>query len=61
MYDENFYNKVKQLYAKDIWEYDKTKIDLCNKYNIKTLTIWESEYNDDKEATLQKCIDFIKT
>ena len=61
MYDENFYNKVKQLYAKDIWEYDKTKIDLSNKYNIKTLTIWESEYNDDKEATLQKCIDFIKT
>ena len=61
LYDENFYNKVKQLYAKDIWEYDKTKIDLCNKYNIKTLTIWESEYNDDKEATLQKCIDFIKT
>ena len=61
MYDENFYNKVKHLYAKDIWEYDKTKIDLCNKYNIKTLTIWESEYNDDKEATLQKCIDFIKT
>lgn len=61
IYGENFYNKVKQLYAKDIWEYDKTKIDLCNKYNIKTLTIWESEYNDDKEATLQKCIDFIKT
>ena len=61
IYNENFYNKVKQLYAKDIWEYDKTKIDLCDKYNIKTLTIWESEYNDDKEAALQKCIDFIKT
>ena len=61
LYDENFYNKVKQLYAKDIWEYDKTKIDLCDKYNIKTLTIWESEYRNNKEATLQKCIDFIKT
>lgn len=61
IYDENFYNKVKQLYAKDIWEYDKTKINLCHKYNIKTLTIWESEYHNDKEATLQKCIDFIKT
>lgn len=61
IYDENFYNKVKQLYAKDIWKYDKAKINLCHKYNIKTLTIWESEYNNDKEATLQKCIDFIKT
>lgn len=61
LYNENFYNKVKQLYAKDIWEYDKAKIDLCNKYNIKTLTIWESQYNHDKEAALQKCIDFIKT
>ena len=61
IYNEHFYNKVKQLYAKDIWKYDKIKINLCHKYNIKTLTIWESEYNENKEATLQKCIDFMKT
>lgn len=25
------------------------------------LIIWESEYKADKEKTLQKCIDFIKS
>ena len=60
IYNEDFYNKVKQKYAKDIWEYDKIKINLCHNYNLKTLTIWESEYNENKEATLQKCINFLK-
>ena len=60
IYNEDFYNKVKQKYAKDIWEYDKIKINLCHNYNLKTLTIWESEYNENKEETLQKCIKFLK-
>lgn len=61
IYDESYVNKVKKQTAKEIWEYDKIKCQLAEKYNNKILTIWESEYNENREKTIQKCIDFIKS
>jgi hypothetical protein len=61
LYDKTFYNKVKQKTAKEIWEYDEVKANTAKNYNYKILTIWESEYNNDKEKTIKKCIDFIKS
>lgn len=60
IFNEDYVNKVKQKTAKEIWEYDKIKQNLAESYKNKYLVIWESEYNDDKEKTIQKCIDFIK-
>ena len=51
--------KAKNKKAKDIWEYDKTKIQTAEKQGYKVLTIWEYDYNNDKEKTLKKCIDFL--
>lgn len=59
LYDETFYNKVKQKTAKEIWEYDKTKLECAIFYGYKVLYIWEYDYNNNKEETLQKCIDFL--
>ena len=54
-----FYNKAKQLYAHEIWEYDKSKIYCATKNGYKVLVIWESEYNEDFDKTLNKCIQFL--
>ena len=53
--------KQKNKKAKDIWEYDKIKIETAKEQVYIVLVIWESEYNENKEKTIQKCIDFIKS
>ena len=60
-YGPKSFIKAKNKRAESIWEYDNIKIKTAKDQGYDVLTIWESEYNDDKEATLQKCIDFIKT
>lgn len=59
IYDEKSYNKVKKMTALEIWEHDKEKIQCARKYGYSVLVVWESEYNKDKEGTIQKCIDFL--
>lgn len=60
-YGPQSFIKAKNKRAELIWEYDNIKIKTAKDQGYDVLTIWESEYNNDKEATLQKCIDFIKT
>jgi len=59
IYNEKSYNKVKNMTALEIWEYDAIKIQCAKKYGYSVLVVWESEYNKDKEGTIQKCIDFL--
>ena len=59
IYKCDYFNKTKQKTASEIWEYDKRKIKCAELHGYKVLTIWESEYNKDKEGTIQKCIDFL--
>lgn len=58
-YDGTYYNKISKIYAKDKWEIDNIKIDCAKEYGYDILIIWESDYNKDKEGTIQKCIDFL--
>ena len=60
IYKEDFFNKSKQMFAKDIWNYDKIKIDSIEKLGYKALIIWEYDYNNNKQKVVQQCIDFIK-
>ena len=55
----NHPNKNKRV-AKDIWEIDRKRIEwLTNKgYNV--LIIWEKEYRENKQETIDKCINYIK-
>ena len=60
-YGPKSFIKAKNKRAESIWEYDNIKIKTAKDQGYDVLTIWESEYHNNKEATLQKCIDFIKT
>lgn len=59
LYKEDFYNKVKQKTAKEIWEYDYNKIECAKRYNYKVLVIWELDYNQNSDREIEKCIKFL--
>lgn len=48
-YDPNYFNTKKSKTAKEIWEYDKNKIDLAVKHNYNYEVIWESDYKSNKD------------
>lgn len=49
-YKSDYYNDKKGKTAKEIWEYDKMKVDLIKSYGYNLEIIWESElkYNNQK-------------
>jgi len=49
----------KNITAMEIWENDKERIELINeKYPI--LIIWEREFLNNPEDTIDKCLKFLK-
>ena len=50
-------HKVKT--AKEIWNYDKEKLNFAKTLGYDVLVIWESEYKSDKKSTLDKCKTFL--
>ena len=59
IYDENYFNKISKIYAKDKWEIDKIKIECARKNGYDVLIVWEHDYRKDKENTIQKCLNFL--
>ena len=53
------YRKGKGCTSKDIWEYDLNKKNIAIINGYEYLTIWDSEYKQNKEKVIQKCIDFL--
>ena len=47
------------LSAEEKWNFDEIKCQCAIQNGYEVLTIWESEYKENKEATLQKCIAFL--
>ena len=55
----NYYNK--NIKCKDMWEYDKIKLEYLKQHNgIDSLVIWEREYVENKPDTIKKCLEFLK-
>ena len=48
------------MFAYEIWEKDKIRINSIEKEGYKVLIIWENDYNKNKKESIQKCIDFLK-
>lgn len=47
---------------KSIHDRDKLRLDrLKNKYGVDILVVWEDEYRTDKEGTIKKIINFLKS
>ena len=59
LYEPDFYNKVKQKTAQEIWENDKIKKECAEFYGYKLLYVWEYDYINDKENIIKKCMKFL--
>lgn len=46
-YKETFYNRKKKKFASEIWDYDKSKLELLTNLNYNLHVIWESDYKSD--------------
>jgi len=58
-FKEDFYHPVIKLTAKEIWDKDRVKIDTAKKYGYDILVIWESDYINDPNKEIDKCLEFI--
>ena len=46
-YDPDYFNQKKQKTAKELWEYDKNKIDLIKEKGYNLEIVWESDLKED--------------
>ena len=46
-YDSDYFNQKKQKTAKELWEYDKNKIDLIKEKGYNLEIVWESDLKED--------------
>lgn len=49
----------KNLTAKEIWDKDQRKIEFAKSKGFDVLVIWESEFCDNYNETLNKCMEFL--
>ena len=59
LYEENFVNPISKRSAKYIWKNDARKRDVALSNGYELLVIWESDYNDNPEKEIQKCLEFL--
>lgn len=60
IYTEDFVNPTTQVLAKDAWAQDAEKIQvLLEEREIETLTVWDKDWQENKEETLKLCADWI--
>lgn len=48
-YPKNYYNRKKSMFAWEIWDYDKSKVDLIKSYNYNLEVIWETDFKSNKD------------
>jgi hypothetical protein len=59
IYDSDYCHPYTNLSAEEKWNFDEIKLECAIQNGYDVLTIWESEYNENREATIQKCISFL--
>lgn len=58
-YDADFYNKSKNMTAKQIWEKDQNKIDAAKRAGYDIYVVWEKDYRDNPKETIKRCTQFL--
>jgi hypothetical protein len=59
-YNPEFYNAKAKMTAKELYENTLQRNEILkNVYNCKVLTIWENDFLNDKEKTINQCISFL--
>ena len=60
IYPPNYYHSLIELLAEDIWKKDLEKKQLIEtSRNIPLLTVWESEYLNDPETIIKRCVEWL--
>lgn len=57
---DDIVNPFNKKTANEIWKYDNEKIDFIKSLGFDVLIIWESDYYNNKELILKKCIKFLE-
>ena len=63
IYNENDtlnFSSKKKILAKEIWNYDMIKINFAKSKGFDILVVWESEFRENKEIIMNKCLNFLK-
>lgn len=58
-YKEDWINPYTKQNSKEKWELDEHRINVAKNNNYEVLIIWESEYKENKEEVIKKCINFL--
>lgn len=61
IYSSDFLHPIKKMTAQEIWDYDKEKIAIAESKGYTVLTVWESEYKQNPEHTINKCKQFLNS
>ena len=56
LYESTYYNKKKNMLAKDIWEADEKRINFLKEKGFLVKVIWELDYNSDKSTVLKEIL-----
>lgn len=60
IYDENaIIPLVRKKFAKEIWMKDQNKLETLRNAGYEVLVIWEKEWKEDNNKTLEKCRNFL--
>jgi hypothetical protein len=59
-YKADYYNHKCQMFAKDIWIRDETRISNLRKFfGVDVLVIWEYDIKNNLDEVIKKCIEFL--
>lgn len=61
MFESDYFNPRVGKSAKEIWQYDKHRIDILKNRGYSVLVIWEGEFLEDEAGTITKCVNFLNT
>lgn len=52
-------SKKGRLLVEDIWKQDEEKLNFARQNGFEILVVWESDYYDNKESIINKCVNFL--
>jgi very-short-patch-repair endonuclease len=59
IYKEDFFNKKKGMFAKEIWEYDSKRKKELENMGFKVLVVWENDYKNDEKEVIKNLMEGI--
>ena len=59
LYERDYYDKSRQVLAEDIWKRDNDKKNIAIKNGYRFLTIWQKDFEENKNETLKNLIKTI--